>query len=159
MRPMDIHEPIAYPDGVMARIEREADETLRNMPSLLQTIFPRFEALLTRGIYQRALGFVADREAMSKYRHLADFALCELFPEYADVCAAYYDGEGEQLKERWEPSQMRNCEQAMLCLLAIARAICDDCYMPDTPCPVRWSTIVRTALEISRQAPPAPTPQ
>ncbi len=145
---------VEYPVELMERLEREADEQLSSSSARRQTIFPRFEALLGAGAYQDALGFVADRAAMSTYRHMADFALCELFPEYAAICDAYYEGEGDQLKERWTIEESRRCERAMLCLLGLARLIRDEhAERADPECRVGWTTLLGFVREMMAQAP------
>jgi hypothetical protein len=148
-------ELLEYPLGMMEALERKADALLS--PHRHQTIFPRFEALLGLGAYQDALGFVADRAAMKTYRHLTDFALCELFPEYAGICAAFYEGGGSQLKDRWTIEESRRCERAMLCLLGIAKLIREEHQeRMDATCRVSWTTLTRVVRQIMDQAPRPP---
>jgi hypothetical protein len=145
--------PLPYPDQLIARVERDAEDALQDGRLPIDTIFPKVEALLNLGAYQNALGRVADRATMSTYRATIDFLLCELFPQYAEACQACYREDAPQARELLVIDDARRCEHAMICLLALAMAIRED-LPSDAAARVSWSTIVAAALEIAAYAPP-----
>lgn len=152
-----------YPAVLMERLDHDAAEPLRNGHGLpTSSIFPKFEALMSLGRYQDALGFVIDRTSTAAYRSWSDLVLCEIFPEYAETCLAYYDAEdGVQLKDTWSGEEARRCEHAMLALLGLALIIREDNLGDDVVCPVGWQKLVQMAREIVSMAPrqPATMPQ
>lgn len=155
MSPASPESPLPYPKDLIVRMERDIERSLRKDRLRTDTIFIKIEALLNIGDYQDALGFVADRAVMARYRTTIDFLFCELFPEYAEACQAYYDKDAPQAKESISIDEARRCEHAMLCVLALAMAIRQDRPADDDVSPIRWPTIVRAALELAAQAPPA----
>jgi len=153
---------IEYPAALMERLDRDAAEQMRKSRGCPpNSIFPKFDALMSLGVYQDALGFVIDRETAERYRSLVDLVFCELFPEYAEACQAYYASKGAQLKDTWSAEDARRCEETMLCLLGLALVIRAEEPGDDAVCPIRWSTLVSMAREIVAQAPrtPATPPQ
>jgi hypothetical protein len=147
----------SYPEELMEGTEREADEAVVKDPRLLRSVFPKVEALLGKGAYQDALGFIMGREAGGSYRSLVDFLFCELCPEHRAACERFYAEEGDQLKETISDEERRACEHVMLCALAVALAIRNE-NLVATVSPVRWETFVRCVREIAALAPKRPMP-
>jgi len=146
----------------MERLERDAAEPLRRAHARPPgSIFRTFDALMSVRKYQDALGYVLDRSRKYHYRSMTDMVLCELFPEYEEACLSYYASkDNPQLKDIWSAEEARRVESAMLCLLGLALIVRED-NPGDEPCPVRWTTLLKTVRDFFSQAPvpPSPPPQ
>jgi hypothetical protein len=144
---------VEYPAGMMERLEREAAEAIRNGPDRRSCMFPKFDALMGLGAYQDAFGFVTGRSPVGAYRSIADFVLCAVFPEYEGPCRAYYAGDETQLREMLTAAEAARCEQGLLCLLGVARAIREDNIGDGAKSPVAWPALVRFVRDVCAQAP------
>ncbi len=146
-----IPSPLTVPTVVIDRLEQAAAEYIRDNGSLLHSVFRKVEAVLASSSqYQRALGFVADRTAMTLHRDVIDFLLCELYPEWHERLIAFFEDRGEQLSELMSAEEARVYEHGMFCVLVLAVAIHEDAP-PDAPCPVSWKMICGIALELAAQ--------
>jgi hypothetical protein len=65
-----------------------------------QSVFPAVERLLEDTEYQKALGYVAGRKNMDRYRSVIDFLWSELMGgRWKAACFRYYEGKGPLLKD------------------------------------------------------------
>ena len=145
-----IPNPLTVPTIIMERLKQEAADYIRDNGKL-HSVFRKVEAILASSSErQRALGFVADREAMEKHHDVIDFLFCELYPERYAQLVAFYEDRGEQLSSLMTAEEARVYEHGMFCALVLAVAIQED-VPPGAPCPVSWRMICKIALELAAQ--------
>jgi hypothetical protein len=143
--------PKDYPSRLAVRLEQEIAESIRLRGVKLTSSFPKIEALLgASSHFQEALGFVADREAMKRYRSVIDFLLGELCPEHAALHAEFLAG-GGQLNARIEIEEMRRAEHTLFCAMLIAVVVREDVPYGE-PSPVSWPAVVEHARDLSKRS-------
>ena len=153
--------PLPYPAELFERMERDIAGWLKDNPLSVRSAFRRIEALLQCGSdYQHALGYVADRAAMSGYVDRIDFLFSEACPEHAEALSAFLEGSGGQMSEILDAEEIRRCEHVLFCVLALCVAIRQD-NPDDAECPVSWSMVLEVARKLAAQTfglQPAPAP-
>jgi hypothetical protein len=130
----------------MDRLERQSTRAFTEDGLAPVTSFPKIEGILAYcSYYQEALGLVADRKAMLGYRFTIDYLFSEVCPEYREIHAAFLQ-DGVPLSERIGAEELRRCEHAMFCLLAMCIALRDDATIGEAP-RFRWADLVENARQ------------
>lgn len=94
-----------------------------------RTVFPAVERLLEDTEYQKALGYVAGRKDMDRYRSVGDFLFSELMGgKWKAACWRYYEGEGCLLKDdpRVTPNMLSEWEKQICMALEVAWSDMDE---------------------------------
>lgn len=71
----------------------------QELQTATESLFPEIDKLLENRRYQRALRPLVARRTRKQYRSMVDLLFCELFPEYQDACFAFYNDDGDPLRD------------------------------------------------------------